>query len=214
MLALIFANGELDSTEQFQHLLNQAGLIIAADGGANHCSKLGITPDVLLGDFDSINLEVLKQFKDAGVSCYSHPARKDATDLELALDLALEKGADTIWLLGALGKRWDMSLANILLAGCAKYKSQRLSLLAQDSELHILHSGVVHQINGSPGNRISFLPLQGDIHGITLAGFEYPLNNHTINFGSSLGVSNVLALEQATVQFSKGVLLCVKLTDG
>jgi thiamine pyrophosphokinase len=209
MIALVFANGNLDHSANLSALLTQADLLIAADGGANHCTRLGITPDILLGDLDSIEPAILTKLENEGISIHRHPTRKDATDLELALDLAVEKGAQTIWLVGALGGRWDMSLANIMLAASDKYKDQRILLLGQDCSMEILQPGKIHTVSGTSGQNISLLPLKDNVCGVTLIGFEYPLKNHTISFGSTLGVSNILKDDQATVQHSKGVLLCV-----
>lgn len=213
MNALIFANGNLDLSADLADLatlLTQADFLIAADGGANHCTRLGLTPDILLGDLDSIKPAILAKLESEGVAIHRHPTRKDATDLELALDLAVEKGAQTIWLIGALGGRWDMSLANIMLGASDKYKEQEIFLLGQDCSMQILHPGKIHTLSGTSGQNISFLPLKDDVFGVTLIGFEYPLKNHTIPFGSTIGISNILKdAQEATVQHSKGVLLCV-----
>ncbi len=171
--------------------------------------EINITPDILLGDFDSIDPANLARYKKKGIAIQQHPTRKDATDLELALDLAAEKGAKIIWLVGALGGRWDMSLANIMIAASDKYKERKIFLLGQDCSMQILHPGKNHPINGLPDQKISLLPLKNDAHGVTLSGFEYPLAQQRIFFGSTLGISNILKTNQATVQHNKGVLLCV-----
>jgi thiamine pyrophosphokinase len=209
MLTLIFANGIVDRSPELAGLLDQADLVIAADGGANNCIKLNITPDILLGDLDSIKPEILTKYTNAGIAIHRHPTRKDATDLELALDLATTKGARTIWLVGALGGRWDMSLANIMLAARDKYREQKIFLLGPNCCMQILHPGKTHTISSMPGQQVSVLPLKGDARGVTLSGFEYPLTDHTIPFGSSLGVSNVIKDKTATVQHTEGVLLGV-----
>jgi thiamine pyrophosphokinase len=213
MIVLIFANGMLDHSPELATLLKQANLLIAADGGANHCARLGITPDILLGDLDSITPEILATYENEGIAIHRHPTRKDATDLELALDLAMQKGARTVWLVGALGGRWDMSLANIMLAAGDKYKGHEIFLLGQDCSMQILHPGKVHTVSSTPDQKISLLPLRGDVRGVTLTGFEYPLTQHTIPFGSTLGVSNILQNDQATVQHTEGVLLCVLFSE-
>ena len=213
MIALIIANGNLDHSSDLAPLFKQAELLIAADGGANHFARLGVTPDILLGDLDSINPAILATYQNEGVSIHRHPRRKDATDLELALDLALEKGAQTIWLLGTLGGRWDMSLANIMLAANDKYKDQEILLLGQNCSMQILHPGKVHKVRGMVDQNVSLLPLKDDAHGVTLSGFEYPLTQHTIPFGSTLGVSNILKNNEATVQHTEGVLLCVLFSE-
>ncbi len=210
MLALIFANGVLEGSRHLPPLLKQAGLLIAADGGARHCVSQGIIPDILLGDFDSIEANVLAAYKKNNVEIHRHPKRKDSTDMELALDLAVDRAADAVWMIGALGNRWDMSLINILLAAGDKYKKIRVSLLSEDCSMHILHPGTPHPINGNPGERVSLLAFKGDARGVTLKGFEYPLTCRSISFGSSLGISNVLRSNSATVQLSEGVLLCIQ----
>ena len=214
MLILIFANGEFATTPDLSDLLDRAGLIIAADGGANHCARLGIVPDILLGDLDSVETGLLQKLQAQGVAIHRHPPEKDATDLELALDLALDRGATAVWLVGALGGRWDMSLANIMLCALEKYRSLPITLMGADCRMHILRAGhpfTVHPTH--PGRKVSLLPLGGDIQGITLEGFQYPLRDASLPFGSSRGISNVLTEETGTVRLEQGVLLCICLEN-
>ena len=214
MLILIFANGEFATTPDLSDLLDRAGLIIAADGGANHCARLGIVPDILLGDLDSVETGLLQKLQAQGVAIHRHPPEKDATDLELALDLALDRGATAVWLVGALGGRWDMSLANIMLCALEKYRSLPITLMGADCRMHILRAGhpfTVHPTH--PGRKVSLLPLGGDIQGITLEGFQYPLRDASLPFGSSRGISNVLTEEMGTVRLEQGVLLCICLEN-
>jgi len=211
MKAIIFANGKLGESTNLQHLLKEADLIVAADGGANHCHMLNITPDVILGDLDSIAPNVLAHYKTQNIEIRKYPTRKDTTDLELALDLVLTRGARSALLLGALGGRWDMSLANVTLAASRKYTALQISLLAYNCCIHILHSGKPFTVKGVPGQTISFAPLNGDVYELTLTGFEYPLKKSTIPFGSTLGISNVLSGNRGSVLFERGTLLCTLL---
>jgi thiamine pyrophosphokinase len=210
MKVLIFANGEMGEIDDLSQLIDSTDLVIAADGGANICSGLGLIPDTLVGDFDSIKQEVLEVYEKKGVEILRHSPRKDATDLELALEHAVDRGAERVWLLGALGGRWDMSLANIMLAAADRFKDIKVSLVNQDCSMHILQPGRSHSIIGFSGQNVSLIPLQGDVYGVTLTGFEYLLNSQPIKLGSSLGVSNVMVAEQASVQHSRGVLLCLQ----
>jgi len=211
MKALIFANGISEKIPKLRQLSVDTDLIVAVDGGANHCHKLNITPDILLGDLDSITPEVLAHCKDKNVETYQYPSRKDATDLELALDLILARKAKSVLLLAALGGRWDMSLANITLAASKKYKALQISFLTADCCIHILHGGKPFTVRGEPGQTISFSPINGNIYELTLTGFEYPLEKKTIPFGSTLGISNTLLTNKGSVLFSKGTLLCTLL---
>ena len=214
MLILIFANGELATTPDLSDLLDRAGLIIAADGGANHCARLGIVPDILLGDLDSVETGLLQKLQAQGVAIHRHPPEKDATDLELALDLALDRGATAVWLVGALGGRWDMSLANIMLCALDKYRGLPINLVGADCRMHILRSGQPFTVHPThPGRKVSLLPLRGDVQGITLEGFQYPLRDASLPFGSSRGISNVLTEEMGTVRLEQGVLLCICLEN-
>lgn len=209
MIVVIVANGAFDQSTAFTNLVKQADMVIAVDGGANHCQRMGLTPALLVGDFDSIDPSLLRHYKEKDIPIHRHPTSKDATDLELALDLAVQKGAGTIWLVAALGGRWDMSLSTVMLAAADKYKKQNIFLLAQDSSMQILRPEKTYTISGTPGQTVSFLPLKNDVHGVTLTGFEYPLASQSISFGSSLGVSNVLNKSSASVQFREGLLLCI-----
>ncbi len=209
MTALVFAGGHLGNISKINRLLTETKLIIAADGGADHCANLDILPDILVGDLDSIKEENLNKYVNAGIEIHKYPVDKNATDLELALDLLLEKNINDVCLLGALGGRWDMSLANILLIARTAYSPLRITLLGDDCRIHILHPHRPLTIADEPGTTVSFLPIKGDVHGVNLTGFKYPLTNHTISFASTLGISNVLENEQSTVSFTGGLLLCV-----
>lgn len=209
MLTLIFASGNLDTTPELADLLTRAELIIAADGGANHCERLGIVPTVLIGDLDSVDSAILEKFESMGVAIHRHPPAKDATDLELALDLAQDRGTTALWLFGALGGRWDMSLGNILLCARHKYRALPITIPGPDCRMEILRPGKPATVRNTPGRKVSLLPLQEDVHGLTLDGFKYPLRNATLRLGSTQGISNVLLHREGTVLFQKGVLLCV-----
>jgi len=210
-IVIIFANAPLSRPPDLLNRIKQADLIIAADGGANHCLALGIVPDVLLGDLDSIEPGVLQKCQETGAAIHRYPERKNATDLELSLDFALEKGAEKVWLLGGHGGRWDMSLATIMLAASEKYRALGITLLGADCSMKILHPGTLHRFTGCVGGTVSFLPLKGDSSGITLSSFEYPLTNYAIPFGSTRGISNIVQSDMATEQHDSGILLCVQL---
>lgn len=211
MISIIFASGTLKRTPQLELVLERAELLIAADGGANHCSDLGIIPDILVGDLDSIDSTVLASNEQGDTEIHRHPANKNATDLELSLDLAISRGASTIWMLGALGGRWDMSLSNVMLGASDKYADIDIRLLGDDCVLHIMHPEQIYTIQGQAGQTVSLLPLGGDVEEIHLTGFQYPLIDQTIRLGASLGLSNVHTGDDSTVRFNKGTLLCIQL---
>lgn len=207
--AIIFANGRMDIPPEIIKSLQSSDLIIAADGGTHHCESLGITPNVIIGDFDSLDSSKIIDYRQAGVEIIQYPIQKDETDLELVLEYTLKQGVTEIFIIGALGARWDMTLANILLTAHPKFSSSKIRLLDGSQELVLLRGGEQIDIQGRPGYLLSLIPLAGDAHGITTHGLEYPLIDETLYFGSSRGVSNVFLQDHAWIVVREGVILCV-----
>ncbi len=209
MRAVIFANGSLFDPESVLSILNDDDLIIAANGGALHCSKLGIIPNVIIGDFDSLSAFTLNDLEDAGGTLIRHAERKDETDLELAIMYASQQGAEEIRIVAGLGQRWDQTIANITLLAHPDLKGIDASFMDGNQEIFLIHAGETREINGKTGDTLSLIPFKGDASGITTSGLEYPLNNGVLKFASSMGVSNVLIEEQASIELATGLLLCV-----
>ncbi len=212
MKTVIFANGPMSaatSQEQIKNLVRQAELIIAVDGGARHCAQIGIQPHVLLGDLDSVQPALVQDYEKSGVIIEQHPEDKDKTDLELALDLAVRKQATTVDILGGLGNRWDMSIANIMLMAAPGYSDITLRLLDGDTTVHLLRDNAKLALSALPGSRVSLIPLSNTVHGITLRGFRYPLHDQTIGRSSTLGISNVLENGTGRISLKRGLLLCI-----
>jgi thiamine pyrophosphokinase len=208
---IIVANGKLVDPETIRAELMNADLVIAADGGALHCLDLGIVPGLVVGDFDSLSPAVLDRLIAGGTAIQRHPAAKDETDLELALLAALHQGATHILIFGALGARWDMSMANVLLLAHPAFAHQQITLWADGQRISLLQAGQTHQLNGSPGDTVSLIPLHGDASGVKTEGLAYPLRDETLYFGATRGISNTLLGEQASVFIQHGALLCVQI---
>ncbi len=204
---VIFANGELNNLAAARQALRPDDYLIAADGGAHHCHTLRLNPQVVIGDFDSLTLEELNALRDSGSQIIKYPARKDQTDLELALAYAIKQKADDILILGALGGRWDQTLANLLLLAHPALSRARIHVLDGTQHIYLIQKETT--IEGQPGDTVSLIPVQGDAWGITTQGLEYPLTNGTLPFGSTLGISNVLVGNQAKVQVREGMVICV-----
>lgn len=201
--AVIFANGRLSLPVR----IDDQDLLIAADGGSLHCIELGLVPEVVVGDLDSLSDEDLSKLKNHGAKIIRYPTHKDFTDLELALQHALELGAHEILIYGALGNRWDQTVANLLLAGA--YPAAQIRLVDGSQEISYIHSGESRILEGYPGDTVSLIPVGGAAVGITTDGLEYPLRNETLGFGETRGVSNVLLGERAEIMLDKGMLVCV-----
>ena len=206
---IIFANGELHNIEAARAVLHADDVIIAADGGAKYCRALNITPRVIIGDLDSISPDDLEEFKNKGARILKYPKRKDETDLELAIDLAIAEGASEIILFGALGGRWDQTLANLLLPALDKFSSTPIRLMDGTQEIALLRGGSTLRWRGHTGATVSLIPIGGEARGVTTSGLEYPLRDGVLKLGSTLGVSNVIVSEEASVSLEEGLMMCV-----
>lgn len=207
MRAFIFANGRLTDTDCIPGLLRPGDLLIAADGGARHALACGLTPHLLVGDFDSLTPAELAAFRAAGTEISQFPTRKDFTDLELALQAAGERGCTEVLIIGALGDRWDQTLANLLLP--TAFPNLDIRLVDGLQELALIRPGESKILRGQPGDTVSLIPVAGDAEGITTTGLEYPLLSDTLYFGATRGVSNVLTGQEAAVTLDRGLLICV-----
>lgn len=209
MRAAIFANGSFPYPDLDRTKLVEDDWIIAADGGAQHCLALGITPDVLIGDFDSLNPQQRNTLEQAGAKVIPHPAQKDETDLELAMRYAIDAGAAEILIFGGMGERWDQSLANLLLPALPVMNKARVWLTSGPQTATIIQAGETRALRGRPGDTVSLIPLAGDALGVSTEGLEYPLRDESLIFGSTRGVSNVFLREDATVLLREGLLACI-----
>lgn len=208
MRALIFANGTMDRwPDGLDPVPAPTDLVIAADGGLRHCRRWNQTPHVLIGDMDSVD-PVMMAAVDPGVTTIiRHPAQKDETDLELALKLAISRKSRDIVILGALGGRLDMTLSNVMLLGAAFLEGIAVGIYDGHDELRCLKGGGQMALSGSPGDRLSILPLSETVSGVTLDGLAYPLWRALLPLGTSHGISNVFTGDTARICIEKGTLL-------
>ena len=210
MRAIIFANGSMEKWPSGFEISSEDDLIIAADGGTHHCLAWNVNPHIIVGDMDSLEPGTLKEFKSQGVTIKSHPPRKDETDLELALKEALDHKVSGIIILGALGKRWDMTISNLLVLAAPFLKGVKTRVLDDYQEITCLCGGQKAAFHGRPGDVLSLSALQDAAVGITLSGLEYPLENATLPLGSTRGISNVFTGDTAEVKLMKGsMLVCI-----
>ena len=180
--------------------LPEDATVIAADGGA----ELGVPVDLAVGDFDSITNETLASI----AATERHPADKDATDLELALDAALRLEPERILVVGSAAGRLDHLLGSLLLLAAEKYAGVQLDARLGVAELHVVRGERV--LAGAPGELISLFALHGPAEGVVADGLVYPLHGETLEPGSSRGTSNVFADTEARISVARGVLLAIR----
>ncbi|NJD58624.1 MAG: thiamine diphosphokinase [Anaerolineales bacterium] len=204
----IFANGKMEQAPPIINELRPSDLVIAADGGTHHCRALGILPQVIIGDLDSLKPDDVSYYHSAGTEIKQFPAHKDETDLELALWLAIERGISQVNIIGGMGARWDMTIANVMLAAHPKFSGLSISLLDGNQALHVIHGESRSTFADRVGSTLSLIPLAGDAQGITTHGLEYPLVDETLKIGSPRGVSNVIIENPAWIYLRQGTLCC------
>lgn len=208
MNVAIITNGEMREHARLRALWDTADLRVAANGGAVNARQHFVrAPDVLIGDLDSLDAETRAWCATQRVEIIQHPREKDQTDLELALELALARGATAITLLGALGGRFDQTLANVFLL----IKPARAGILTRivDTDVEAWIACKYTIIEGHIGETVSLLPLTERVEGIVTRGLRYPLQNETLYIDAARGISNVLIARRAEVTLTRGWLLIV-----
>ena len=208
MRVVIFAGGTLRPGRAFYAAIGEADMIVAADSGAATALQYGCTPGFVVGDFDSLDAELLQELSERGSQVRRVAVEKDETDTELAVQVAIEQGATSITLLGAFGgARFDHTLANILLL--AGFEGVPIRIVDGPAICWLVRGPGSSEVNGHVGDLVSLLPLTGDASGVRTKGLYYALNGETLYFGRPRGMSNVLVEEHAEVFVEGGMLLVI-----
>ena len=209
MRAIVVAGGRPSAGEAWKRWVRPGDLVIGADGGAAQALAWGLTPDLVIGDMDSLPDAARAGLEANGRAFIVHPRAKDETDLELALTYAVDRGFDDIIILGALGGRLDHTLANVLLLALPRLAGAQVRIVDGGQVALLARPGRPVTLHGQPGDLVSLLPLGGDASGVTTAGLAWPLDGDTLPFGASRGVSNEMTAPLARVQVEAGHLLVV-----
>jgi len=182
--------------------------VVAADSGVELAQALGRHVDLAVGDFDSVDPAALAAAEADGAVVDRHPAAKDSTDLELALEAAAARHPDEIVVVGAVGGRLDHLLGGLLvLAGHATLGVGVWARLGP-ARVHVVRDCV--HLDGEPGELVTLLAVHGSAHGVTTEGLLYPLHGETLRPGSTRGVSNEMTGTTATVTLRDGVVLAIQ----
>lgn len=213
MRALLVSGGRLDESVISDFLsVQKCDKIIGIDRGMLFLHEHGIRPDLIVGDFDSLPAYILEEYRGS-VPIREFCPEKDYTDTEIGIRAAIEMGADGIILLGATGTRLDHVLGNIQTLCIAL--EHRVEALIQDSNNRIRLLGEGREIRKEHmfGKYISLLPLTTQVEGLTLKGFKYPLEHFTMTSQNSLGISNELVEDRASISFDSGILIMIESKD-
>ncbi|MBT2287926.1 thiamine diphosphokinase [Paenibacillus albidus] len=207
---VIFAGGNL--SPDYLTVLDEEDFLIGADHGALFLITHGFTPDIAVGDFDSVPSDAVTTIKEGSrefITCDA--VDKDLTDSELALDLALNIQPESILLIGVTGTRLDHTIASIQMMNRALQR--QISCSVMDDHNYITLTGSHLLVTDRGYTYVSLLPLTPEVTGITLDGFQYPLTDATLKLGQSLGVSNKLTGPTGTIRIESGLLLVIQSKD-
>ncbi len=210
MRIIIFANGNLPNLEKARTLIQPDDFILCADGGTRHAVALELTPNIVLGDLDSISDEERRKMKESGVEVIQYSADKNETDLELAINHALTLNPDQILILAALGGRMDQTLANIALLSNSSLVTQNLRITDGVEELFFCRDQA--QIEGRAGDIVSLIPWQGEVTGVFTENLKWHLHHETLYPEKTRGISNEMTSDTATVSITSGLLLITHIT--
>ncbi len=208
MKCLIVAGGTPPKTSLFKKHISEASLIIAADRAAELFDTICLSPHVIVGDFDSADLSVIERFSNRGVKLVTLPCEKNETDTQAAVDYALEKGADSIVILGATGMRQDHTLANLSMLVRARRAGADCRIIDSYNEITAVLGE--YELCGHIGQTISIIPYSSDIT-VNATNLKYPLCNLELCLGSSRGISNVIIKSPVHLSVSGGFALVAKI---
>lgn len=211
MKICIILNGEVKNHQKTKEIIlkEKYDYIIGADGGCNHLFKMGIIPDYIIGDLDSIDKDLIDFYKNKNIKFKKYPSHKDETDSEICVYLAKELGAKEIDFYASLGGRIDHTLANIGLLHYVRCMNIKPRIITSEEEVIIVKNEEII-LTGKKGDTISIIPIMKDANNITLKNLEYPLNNDTIGYLSSLGISNVMLDDECSIRIEDGYALVVR----
>lgn len=191
--------------------LGRMDLVIAADSGLSHAALLGLNVSTAIGDFDSVAADVLDEAEARGVEIVPYPVDKDATDLELALELAVQRGATQITVVsGGPGDRLDHFLGEISVLTASFLTACQVSGWFGTTKVSVIRPLAALTVLGCPGDLVTLLPITPETKGVSTTGLQYALTDATLHAWRTRGVSNVLLTDSAVVSLTAGVLLCVQ----
>jgi thiamine pyrophosphokinase len=215
--ALIVADGDVHGRHVLDaglldHDVDGRPIVIAADGGALKAELAGLTPDVVIGDADSLAPQTIDRLRGQGIEVRVHPQDKEESDTELCLREAISRGATQVVILGALGGlRFDHSVANLLLLTQPELADREVVLADATTSVRVMGSRSPDrlELRGLPGDLVSLLPLSEVVAGVRTTGLAYPLAGELLRQGPARGLSNVMKADEGTVAIDSGRLAVI-----
>jgi thiamine pyrophosphokinase len=214
MRCIIVSGGSIEDLNWLKNYIKKDDFVICADSGAEYLSELDLVPSVIVGDFDSLAKKTLEKYVNKDVVVKTYSKDKDDTDTALALSEALKMKFKEIIIIGALGSRFDHSLANVHLLKRALEKGTEAKIVDKYNEISLIPEGEIVTMKGSKGDTFSLLPLTEKVTGINVKGAKWPLKNAAFNIGNPYGISNLIAESTVEISIREGIMLLIKVTEG
>lgn len=211
MKTCIISNGEFNDCDYIKKLINDCDYVICADGGTNIAYKLGIVPNLIVGDLDSANKEIIDHYKKTGVRIEKYPTEKDETDTQLATLKAVELGSDEIVYIAAIGSRFDHSIANLSLLLYLLKRHVKGMIVNKKNEIYLIDRSL--ELEGEIGDTVSLIPYSADVKGIYTHGLYYSLSGENMSLEMPYGISNVFVDNKIKIEIDSGLLLVIKSKD-
>lgn len=205
----IIASGDFRPSPGALRALNEADHLVCVDGGARHLVALGMVPDVVIGDLDSISEADLAAFELAGARTMRYPRDKDATDIELAVEYAAQSYGAELSVMGVAHGDLDHSLGNVLLL--SRFTSRFTKVVLIDGDTEAIFLGPDSELNHTTqvGTTFSLVPLTPEVRNVSVTGARWPLDGATLLLGSTRSLRNTAVSEQLLVRLESGCLMVV-----
>lgn len=216
---LIVSGGNVDKNVIKEEVEEEYATIIAVDKGIEALEELDIIPTHIIGDFDSVDKDILNKYIDTCRGGFSYlpiihklKENKDYTDTNMAMKLALKLDPEEITLICATGDRMDHTISNIQDMVMCLEKNVKCKILDKNNEIFIINKNTIIK-NDKKYKYVSLIPLTTEVSGISLKGFKYELTNHTLKIGENIGISNEQIENEAEILLTKGILIVIKSKD-
>ncbi|MGN0144541.1 MAG: thiamine diphosphokinase [Clostridium sp.] len=211
MKTVIVTGGNRPSKELLSTYIEDADLIIGSDKGSEYLYDYGVKPQIILGDFDSINEEKLKKIEEEDIEVIKFPPEKDYTDTEIAIMEAMKRGSSLIYLLGGIGTRMDHTLGNIGLLLTTKIKGSKLIIVDDHNKMYLADNDM--KLCGEYGETISFHALSDVVKGFEIKGAKYNLDSYDMHLLDPRAVCNEFIDTPIHIRFTEGELLIIHSID-
>lgn len=215
MRALIVSGGDIDyDLLKFYCNSEEEQVIIAVDRGLRYLYDLNILPNHIVGDFDSADFDLIECYRNnTNIQIHKYFSEKDYTDTDIALNLAISLSVHSITILGALGKRMDHALGNIHILAKALSYNIFCEIVDIHNRIYVIDKSIALEKEKVYGKYVSLIPLTSFVYGLTLNGFKYIVNDYKLSIGKSLGISNEIIENFASIELKKGILIVIESKD-